>query len=119
MVVGAKRPHREHLRPAAHQQHRVAPDMTGELAPVRKLGERDPLPEMGAAWGCIVLSHSLLLGILGSVRRCGCLQTRRRFVHSAIFISSWRIEGSSRKQPSVRLVTRSVPALCTPRVVMQ
>ena len=33
--------------------------------------------------------------------------------------NSWRVRALSRKQPSMRLVTRSVPGLWTPRVVMQ
>lgn len=33
--------------------------------------------------------------------------------------NSCRVMGLSRKQPNIRLVTKSVSALCTPRVVMQ
>ena len=36
-----------------------------------------------------------------------------------IVTNSWRVIGLSRKHPSMRLVTMSVPGLRTPRVVMQ
>jgi hypothetical protein len=52
-------------------------------------------------------------------RRFGAVQRAGSLFQAVRLRNSPRRSGSSRKQPSMRLVTRSVSVLCTPRVVMQ
>src|SRR6185312_1088161 len=52
-------------------------------------------------------------------RDAGSGQCMRAQDYPAMLKNSCRVAGLSRKQPNMRLVTRSEPGLCTPRVVMQ
>ena len=59
--MGAVGADSEHVRPSAHQQHRLIRHAASEFRAIGELGERDPLRQIGAAWTCLIFGHSTLL----------------------------------------------------------
>ena len=103
VIVAAMRVDGENLGARAHQQDILIADMAEQACHRRDRTSATPCVRSGPAGGacsCAIASPS---------RRCQVV-TPREFLAS---------RGLSRKQPSMRLVTRSVSGLCTPRVVMQ
>ena len=107
VVMAAMRADREDLRARAHQQHFLVADMAEQGLARRIRTSATPLRQIGTGGRSLLIGHVFL--------RCDCPFC----AHAAIPRNSWRVSGLSRKQPSMRLVTRSVSGLCTPRVVMQ
>jgi len=111
VIVSAMGPDGENLLPPPEQQDLFSAHMAGELAAAGKLFRGNALGQIGRFLFGLFLSHLFLLA------RIGTLTSPLR--HTAKARNSCRVSGLSRKQPSMRLVTKSDPGLRTPRAVMQ
>src|SRR6185437_9902557 len=103
----------KHLAAAAHKQNRLVARMTDAHSAIGDLIESDTLGEVWTSELLFFLRHRDL------PLRSGIASLRYLRRQSIMLRNSCRVSALSRKQPSMRLVTRSVSGLCTPRVVMQ
>src|SRR3954453_15810657 len=106
VIVAAGRLDREDLAAGLHQQDVFLADMAEQFA-VLEFGERHASAQVGPAW-LLVFGHPLPPWAVAD-----------QSSELASPSSSWRVSALSRNTPSMRLVTRSAPGLCAPRVVMQ
>ena len=107
VIMAAMRVDREDLGARAHQQHFLVADMAEQRLAL-EVARGDALRQIGPAGAACCSAMFTPASLQQPVRR-----------QFAMPRNSWRVSALSRKQPSMRLVTRSVPGLCTPRVVMQ
>ena len=118
LIMGALGTDREHLAAAAHQQNLLVAGMTDEHPAIGELIESDAL---GKVWTgeLLFFLHHRGLPSRSRIASFALAPARSASRQSIMLRNSCRVSGLSRKQPSIRLVTRSVSGLCTPRVVMQ
>src|SRR6516162_1339625 len=105
VIMGAMGADSEDFAAALHQQHLLVADMAEELA-VNKIRQRDALGEVRALRRVLLLRHRYAPTLWSCVRSIMPRNCRRS-------------SASSREHPSMRLVTRLLSGLWTPRVVMQ
>ena len=115
LIMGTLGTDCEHLPAAAHQQNLLVAGMTEEHSAIGELIESDALGKVWTGELLFFLHHRGL----PSRSRIASFAPRPLRGQSIMLRNSCRVSGLSRKQPSIRLVTRSVSGLCTPRVVMQ
>src|SRR5690606_12280339 len=89
-----------------HDENVLLTHVPYQLA-VDEVGDGDTKRQVWPRRRLVLARHVML-------RRCVACST----LQAASARNSWRTLGSSRKFPSMCVVTSSVPGLCTPRVVM-
>ena len=94
----------EDVRSRSNQDDLLLADMA-QQGGAGEFRQGDALGEVGSGRSRLLIGHDFL--------------HYSALAQSTIPRNSCRVSALSRKQPSMRLVTRSVSGLCTPRVVMQ